>query len=145
MAKICRVLIAHLETLTNEAGDVLEGRSAVSNLKQLTDQSRAYYLEVASQLSEKRREAAAKLESAMKEELKELAMPQAKLVVKFQDLGCGKSNAERTGKGGILSGIKSGRSPKTAGAHSIRWRAFQDHAGHQSPSGGPARCEYSYI
>ena len=105
-------LIAHLETLTNEAGDVLEGRSAVSNLRQLTDQSRAYYLEVASHLSEKRREAAAKLESAMKEELKELAMPQAKFVVNFHDLGAEKVTPNGLEKAEFFLESNPGEAPR---------------------------------
>ena len=80
-------LVAHLETLTNEAGDVLERRSSVNHLRSLANQSHDDYLDCARRLSEARRAAAMKLEAAMKEELKELAMPQAQLTVDFQELG----------------------------------------------------------
>ncbi len=105
-------LITHLETLTNEAGNVLEGRSAVNNLRQLTDQTRARYMESASQLSGKRREAAEKLESAMKEELKELAMPQAKLVVNFQDLGAEKATPNGLEKAEFFLESNPGEAPR---------------------------------
>ncbi len=105
-------LISHLETLSNEAGDVLEGRSAVNNLRQLSEQSRIRYLEFADHLSDKRREAAAKLEAAMSEELKELAMPQAKFVVNFHKLGAEKATPNGLEKAEFFLESNPGEAPR---------------------------------
>lgn len=105
-------LVTHLETLTNEAGDVLDARSKVNSLGQLTDQSRTKYLESASRLSEKRRQAAAKLEVAMKEELKELAMPQAKLMVNFQALDAEKATPSGLEKAEFFLASNPGEAPR---------------------------------
>jgi DNA repair protein RecN (Recombination protein N) len=80
-------LIAHLEILAEEAGDILEARNAVKNLKVRVAQAKDEYFSVARDLAAARHEAARKLEAAMKEELKELAMAGASFTVSFTDLG----------------------------------------------------------
>jgi DNA repair protein RecN (Recombination protein N) len=87
-------LISHLETLAQEAGDILDARSAARNLTATEEENRKLFLDAANDLSVARQEAARKLETAMNSELKELAMPSAKFTVSFQEVGEGKATAQ---------------------------------------------------
>lgn len=80
-------LVEHLEILTTEAGDILEARNAVKNLKVRVAQEKENYFSAAGELAIQRREAARRLEASMKEELKELAMSEAAFHVAITDLG----------------------------------------------------------
>jgi DNA repair protein RecN (Recombination protein N) len=86
-------LLSLLESKAEEAGDILDARSAVKRLKVELEEKRQAYFHAAGGLSDARRKAAGKLESAMKRELKDLAMPTASLVVLFQDVGESKQSA----------------------------------------------------
>lgn len=79
-------LIVHLDSLAQEAGEILDARSEAKNLTSRETQDGALYLEAARKLSAARQEAAEKLERAMKEELQELAMPEAVFSVSFTEL-----------------------------------------------------------
>jgi len=87
-------LIAHLEILAQEAGDILEARSAARNLAAKEEEAHKLFLAAGNELSTARQKAAPKLESAMNHELKELAMPSAKFIVAFDELGEGKAGAQ---------------------------------------------------
>lgn len=76
-------LIDHLHSLSKEAGDVLEARSAVRRLKGEVETFRSAYLSAARELSKARQKAAKILETAMKKELSALAMPGASFSVTF--------------------------------------------------------------
>lgn len=76
-------LLERLEALNREAGDVLEARAAVRKLEAEVGSHRAAYLSVASELGDARKGTAAKLESLVKRELKDLAMPDASFSVQF--------------------------------------------------------------
>lgn len=79
-------LIQYLETLGREAGDVLEARTLVKNLRAAVESTRKDYLAAAHRLSSERRDTAAKLESSMSEELRELAMPEALFRVHMHEI-----------------------------------------------------------
>jgi len=79
-------LIEYLETLDRDQGDVLQARSAVRNLAARVDQGREDYLSAARSLSQARKNVARNLESAMKHELEELAMPFACFSVSFSEI-----------------------------------------------------------
>jgi len=87
-------LISHLETLAQEAGDILEARSATKSLNAREVEAHESYLSAARDLSAARQKAARKLETAMNSELRELAMPEARFAVSFQDLDEGKSSSQ---------------------------------------------------
>ncbi len=86
-------LLSLLESKAEEAGDILDARSAVKKLKVELEKKREAYFHAARELSESRRRAAEKLEAAMKRELKDLAMPNASFMVSFQDVGVEKASA----------------------------------------------------
>ena len=79
-------LISQLDTLSEEAGDVLEARADVKKLTGKVSEHREKYLNAARNLSSARRRAASELEDAMKKELKDLAMPSARFGVSFQEV-----------------------------------------------------------
>jgi len=79
-------LIGHLDSLSQEAGEILEARSEAKNLTTKEALDGAHYLEAARKLSAARRESAERLERAMKDELAELAMPEALFSVVFTAL-----------------------------------------------------------
>lgn len=79
-------LLKRLETLNQEAGDVLEARAAVRKLETDVVSKRVAYLEAARSLGEARRKTARKLETSVKKELKDLAMPDALFSVHFDDV-----------------------------------------------------------
>lgn len=79
-------LMAYLDALQFESGDILDARAAVKNFTALTDNNREAYVAAAEKLSKARRVIASQLETAMKQELHELAMPQAEFLVRFIDL-----------------------------------------------------------
>jgi DNA repair protein RecN (Recombination protein N) len=93
-------LIAHLEEIGNEAGDVFGLRSAVKKLEAVVGENRESYLHHARALSAARSMSAAKLEAAMKEELAELAMTQASFLVELDRL------TEENGKPGGLEKVE---------------------------------------
>ncbi len=79
-------LLNLLESKAEEAGEILDARSAVKKLKVDLEERRAAYFHAAGELSEARRKAAVKLEAVMERELKDLAMPHASFSVSFQDV-----------------------------------------------------------
>jgi DNA repair protein RecN (Recombination protein N) len=79
-------LIRHMESLSQEAGAVLESKSAVKSLRALAGDKRRDYLKAAADLSRARRQAARELEAAMLAELKDLAMPEAAFTVSFVNI-----------------------------------------------------------
>jgi DNA repair protein RecN (Recombination protein N) len=79
-------LLTHLESLSEEAGEILEARSETRNLAAKEAQDKDRYFGAASKLSAERRRAAAQLEKAMKKELKALAMPEAVFSVSFTEV-----------------------------------------------------------
>jgi len=86
-------LLTLLENKAEEAGEILDARSAVKKLKLELEEKQQAYFHAAGGLSAGRRKAAGKLEAAMKRELKDLAMPNASFIVSFQDVGEGKQSA----------------------------------------------------
>lgn len=79
-------LIELVEVLDRDQGDVLQARSAVKNLTERVEKGRESYLSAARSLSQARKEVAGKLESSMKHELTELAMPFASFSVSFSEI-----------------------------------------------------------
>jgi DNA repair protein RecN (Recombination protein N) len=79
-------LIHLLDTLSEESGDILEARAEAKKLTGTVAEYREKYLHAARDLSFSRRRAAGELEAAMKEELKDLAMPNALFEVSFREL-----------------------------------------------------------
>jgi DNA repair protein RecN (Recombination protein N) len=77
-------LIALLETLSKEAGDIIDARSQQKSLSAAAEQSRSVYLQCCRILSDARREAAVRLQASMKKELGELAMPAAQFAIELQ-------------------------------------------------------------
>ena len=78
-------LLAQLEDLSNEAGEILDLRSQVKKLEESVQKNREAYVKAARKLTKARKKAAKELEASMKEEIKDLAMPEAKLLVKFEE------------------------------------------------------------
>jgi DNA repair protein RecN (Recombination protein N) len=105
-------LIAHLDNLQVESGDILDARSAVKNLSALTNNSRQGYEAAAKSLSESRRAVASELETAIKQELQELAMPHAEFLVKFSDLGLEQGSATGAEKVEFLLASNPGEEPR---------------------------------
>ncbi len=87
-------LVDYLAAISEEEGNVLEARNLVKRLRAEVDRNRSVYLDAARKLSTARREAAGRLEVAMKKELSDLAMEQAELTVVFHDLGEESSTAD---------------------------------------------------
>lgn len=87
-------LIELLESLSREAGDLLDAEGALNKLRGAAGKSRDAYFEASKDLSKARRQAAGKLEAAMKLELKELAMPDAVFSVNFEELEAEKASAK---------------------------------------------------
>jgi len=87
-------LIDYLETLDQEAGGFAEAASEVKKLAAKSERARESYREAARELSAARRTAAKNLDVAMKAELKELAMPDARFTVTFTALEDGKGTAD---------------------------------------------------
>jgi DNA repair protein RecN (Recombination protein N) len=79
-------LIQHRDSLSEEAGDVLEARANMKKLTAKVAECRDNYLHAARNLSSARRKAAVDLEKAVKRELNDLAMPHALFAVSFQEL-----------------------------------------------------------
>ncbi|MFH1113364.1 MAG: DNA repair protein RecN [Pseudomonadota bacterium] len=80
-------LLHLLESKAAEADGILDARAAIKKLRADLEEKRKAYFHAAGKLSEDRRQAAVKLEAAMKRELKDLAMPNASFEVSFQDVG----------------------------------------------------------
>jgi len=80
-------LLGRLEALNRESGDVIEARAVVRKLESEVAAKRGAYLSAARNLGEARRKTARKLETSVKKELKDLAMPDASFSVQFDDLG----------------------------------------------------------
>ena len=83
-------LLRILEEKSEEAGCILDARATVKRLTLESEQSREAYFAEAKKLSDARRKAGKKLEAAMKIELKDLAMPHAAFVVRFEAVEQGK-------------------------------------------------------
>lgn len=79
-------LISHGESLSQEAGSLLEAKKEARNLSARASEKRGDYLKTASVLSRARKAAATEFEAAMRDELKDLAMPDAVFTVSFTDL-----------------------------------------------------------
>ena len=86
-------LILHMESLSQEAGNFLDAKSAVKNLRAWAGDKRRDYLNAAGELSRVRRQAAKELEVAMRTELTDLAMPEALFTVSFADIPPDKGTA----------------------------------------------------
>jgi DNA repair protein RecN (Recombination protein N) len=87
-------LIELLESLSQEAGNLLDAEGSLNKLRNAAGRSRDAYFETSKDLSKARRRAAGKLEAAMKLELKELAMPDAVFSVNFEELEAEKASAK---------------------------------------------------
>jgi DNA repair protein RecN (Recombination protein N) len=105
-------LIRHLDSLSDEAGDVLEARADVKKLASKVAEFREEYLHAARNLSSARRKAATELEAAMKEELKDLAMPHALFGVSFQELEEDKGSANGLEKVEFFLASNPGEAPR---------------------------------
>jgi DNA repair protein RecN (Recombination protein N) len=79
-------LIAYLDSLSQEEGNLLEARNLVNKTRAAATQLHEDYLDAGEKLSISRKEAASKLEKAMAQELSELAMREAVFSVEFQAL-----------------------------------------------------------
>lgn len=79
-------LIELHDSLSKEAGNLMDAEGSINKLRSAASKNRETYFQVSRALSEARREAAERLEHAMKEELSELAMPQAAFSVSFEEL-----------------------------------------------------------
>ncbi len=86
-------LISLQDALAEESGRTLEAASQVKKLRTGVDSGRLAYLEAAGDLSSARRSVAETLEVSMKQELEDLAMPNAQFIVSFTDIGPEKSRA----------------------------------------------------
>ncbi|MDQ7784508.1 MAG: DNA repair protein RecN [Desulfomonilaceae bacterium] len=86
-------LLSILERKNAEAGEILDSRAAVKRLEAELEETRAAYFRAAGDLSDARRRVAVALETAMKRELNDLAMPNAAFLVSFQDVGDDKQSA----------------------------------------------------
>jgi len=87
-------LLMHLDSLAHEAGEILEARSEARKLTATEVQDRDRYFSAARKLSSERGHAAARLEKAMKQELKALAMPEALFSVSFTELEENKASGQ---------------------------------------------------
>ncbi len=105
-------LIAHLEEIGKEAGEVFEIRSAVKKLEAAAVENRDAYLGHARTLSGQRKKAAARLEASMKDELAELAMPAASFLVAMDDLREGQGKPGGLEKVELLLAANPGESPR---------------------------------
>lgn len=105
-------LISHLETLAQEAGDILDARSAARNLTSTEVEAHKIFLAAANDLSAARQKAARKLETAMNRELKELAMPSAKFIVSCEELGEGKATAQGSERVEFFLAPNPGEAPR---------------------------------
>ncbi len=82
-----------LESLNEEAGEVLEARADVRRRETAVMENRQAYLEAARALSKERKRAALDIERSMENELRDLAMAQASFEVVFQKLEKDKGTA----------------------------------------------------
>lgn len=105
-------LIALLETLAREAGDIMEARSRLKNLSTAAEQSRSSYLDCARKLSAARQETAARLEASMKKELGELAMAAATFAVDLRAVPEDKGSARGIDKVEFFLASNPGESPR---------------------------------
>ncbi len=105
-------LIRHLETLTDEAGEILDAKAAVKNLGARVQESRQAYMSAARELSAARRAAAKDLSAAMKQELAELAMPEASFTVTFTELDEAKGTAAGLEKVEFFLAANPGEDPR---------------------------------
>jgi DNA repair protein RecN (Recombination protein N) len=79
-------LMSHLQSLSREAGSLLEAKKEVKDLRAKATKKRQDFLTAAGNLSRARKVAAKEFEGAMRNELKDLAMPEALFSVSFTDL-----------------------------------------------------------
>ncbi len=105
-------LIARLDSLQVESGDIPDARSVIKRLSVLTKDKQDEYSTAAKSLSEARRSTASKLETAIKQELQELAMPQAEFLVKFSDLAMDQGSGTGAEKAEFLLASNPGEEPR---------------------------------
>ncbi|MBI4961924.1 MAG: DNA repair protein RecN [Desulfomonile tiedjei] len=105
-------LISHLDALAEEAGDILDARSAARNMAAKESEARELFLAAANDLSEARRKTSRKLETAMNHELKELAMPTARFSASFQEIGGDKASAQGLEKVEFFLAPNPGEAPR---------------------------------
>ncbi len=74
-------LLTYLSELNDDEGAAIDAKAVLNNLKLKTREAWEAYLKAAEELSLLRRSTADKLETAMKNELNDLAMPNAKFIV----------------------------------------------------------------
>ena len=79
-------LLALKHNLAQEAGDILDARTQVKKCKSQAVESHEAFLSEARELAKARRRTADRLQTAMKKELKELAMERAVFEVRFEEL-----------------------------------------------------------
>ncbi len=100
------------ETLSQEEGEILDVRARVRKWEKEAAARCDNYHATAGTLSDARRAAAGKLEEAMKEELKELAMPGAVFTVMFEPLSDKRSSASGMEKAEFLLTANPGETPR---------------------------------
>ncbi|MBI5249279.1 MAG: hypothetical protein HY912_07275, partial [Desulfomonile tiedjei] len=87
-------LIELLDSLSRDEGNLLDAEGWINKLRTAASKSREAYFKASEGLSKERRDAARKLEQAMKTELAELAMPHAVFSVNFEALQPEKGSAK---------------------------------------------------
>lgn len=105
-------LLAHLQDLSQGAGEILDLRGQVRKREEAVRIAREAYLDAARGLSQARREAAARLEASLKKELAELAMPEAELLVSFHPLDEDQGTAMGLEKVEFLLASNPGEAPR---------------------------------
>lgn len=105
-------LIEKLETLSSESGEIIDVRATVKRLSRQVEERRAEFFAEAQKLSDARREAANKLTKSMKEELADLAMPEAEFVVMFKELDRAEASVSGLERVEFLLAANPGESPR---------------------------------
>jgi DNA repair protein RecN (Recombination protein N) len=105
-------LIALVDTLAREAGDIIDARSLQKKRTAAAEQCRSTYLDRCHKLSEARQEASALLESSMRKELAELAMPAAVFKIDVRTMPEQKGSAKGLDKVEFLLAANPGESPR---------------------------------
>ena len=105
-------LIALLESLAKEAGDIIDARAMQKKLAAAAEQSRSSYVDCCRKLSAARREASAQLEESMKKELSELAMSAATFFIELRPVPEEKGSAKGLEKVEFLLESNPGESPR---------------------------------
>lgn len=100
------------ESLSQEAGEILDVRAQVKRLEKEAAAERETYFTTAQALSDARKEAAGHLQEAMESELKELAMPQAIFTVVFESFDETRGSAKGMEKAEFFLTANPGEAPR---------------------------------